>query len=149
MRIWLLVLSFCSFNLDGFESIDHLSVITGQTNSKEKVNICEGNIARLDYIHNQMKKEDKIIVISYLGKKDSLGSLHHRRLHNIKTYFITFLGNESILTAIGEERKKQGSLEIYLKGNLVDTLYAGKNEDIRVGSCDGTDKRNSKLYGYR
>ena len=111
-----------------------------------KVNICEENIARLDSIHNQIKEEEKVTFISYLGNKEADNKLHYRRLQNARRYFSIFLGDRRVLTVKGSGRKTRGRIEAYLQGKLIEVFYLNQNEDFRVGSCDDTDQRNYKLF---
>lgn len=114
-------------------------------------NNCEINIARIDYINNHAGKTDLIIAIARLGQGERSSAINRRRLHNVRTYLIKFLGRnpETILVAEGEPVKGRSRIEFFVKGVLVDALGTGINEDLYVGSCEDSTENDKLLFDNR
>jgi len=98
-----------------------------------------------------MAGDGLIIAIARLGSGEQRSDLNRRRLHNLKLWLHEIRGRETktIITAVGDRVRGRGRIEIYTGAKLVDVLGLGKDEDLAVGSCDGTGKIDHLYYGSR
>ncbi len=119
-----------------------------ETKQVANVNNCELNVLRLHDANAAAGKDDLIIVIARLGKGDRSREVNRRRLHNVKTYLVEFLGRppKTIVLAEGERKNGLGSIDLYVRGKLADTLELGAGEDLLVGSCDNTSPGDAHFF---
>jgi hypothetical protein len=115
---------------------------------------CEFHVATLDAASSKAGKNSLVIAIARLGGGERRPDLNRRRLHNVRTYLITFDNRspQTIITAQGERVSGYGRIELYVDGKLFYVLAIRPNADLAVGGCsfDGDDpckyEREKKFY---
>jgi hypothetical protein len=117
---------------------------------------CEDNISFLSNAHHLAGDDGTIIAIARLGDGERNQELNRRRLHNVRVYLTEFGWHRppaTVITAVGEQIKGYGRVELYIKGVLFAVLETRRNQDLLVGSCEPDDIRPAKaernLYPYR
>jgi hypothetical protein len=100
----------------------------------------EGTSAMMDEIINQCRStRNKVHIISRLGTRDTRANLHKRRLHNAVARLVDYstpLLKEQVSTEIGERVEGKGTVEIYVGGRPVYTVYFTPNADFTVDCCE-------------
>ena len=127
----------CSHKITAQEKVEHLF---GKPLREVKTPSCERISQQLDILVQGINRNDLIIIISHLGKKENKSKLGLRRLHNAKTYFTDALDffkrtPDSIVIAEGEPVIGKGHLDFYVKGELALRIYLNLNADLSVPPC--------------
>ena len=109
---------------------------------KVKINFtsCEANNSELSILNQYTPDNEIVIIISHL-RKDEKKQYGRRRLHNAKIFLTRGFRKEFnrlqeyVLTAEGEEVKKQGYLDFYVKGKIELRIFFKRNIDLIVSPC--------------
>ncbi len=113
---------------------------------------CETSSLKLDMVKNEFKSKDStqyLILIARLGKEEQNTFLNKRRLYAVKKYLITLgIQEEKIIIAQADKSDDVGKIEIYIEGQIVEAVFAKKNTDIPVGSCDN-EKEDMRKFQLR
>jgi hypothetical protein len=111
---------------------------------------CEEHSASLDFVRQEalsdVGKDGVIIAIARLGTGESSRALNRRRLSNVSVNLRDHgFSVKRLIVAQGERVSGYGRVELYVAGNLSQTLYAVRHKDLCVDCCD-IDER---YYPYR
>jgi hypothetical protein len=114
--------------------------VRGQTVPKPTT--CEYASSYLDYVLNKASSGDTLIVIARLGRNANNISLNSRRLFNLKEYLTVYQGKSvfsnnprNLILATASRTNGLGRLELYFKGELIETFYLPFNRDLYIGEC--------------
>jgi hypothetical protein len=127
--------------------INRIPIALGQTGSESHlqpdVGRAEGgeyNSLVLDVMLNECRETgNKVIIISHLGTRDTRADLHKRRLHNAVARLVDYsspIPREQVRTAIENRVKGKGTVEFYVGGRLVYTVFFKPNADFMVDCCE-------------
>lgn len=134
-----------------------LSIVIFVTISKSRitslaqtpVDNCELVTSKLDGIRNifsNNNSEQMLILIATQGNSERSPLINKRRLYAVKKYLVAMgVTPERIITAQSDKSDRTGKVEIYVEGKLQEVIFAKKNADIPVGSCDN-DLEDKKRY---
>lgn len=115
----------------------------------QKPRDCEINIIRVESLKKLADAESDrmLIAVARLGDGEYAQSLNEHRLRNVLTALTEGLGmkKERIVIASGERARGYGRVDLYVGGQLVDSLLVNRGKDLCVHCCD----IDPRYYPYR
>jgi hypothetical protein len=99
---------------------------------------CENNRFKFEYLRNYASHEAKhgrvIILISRMGRDETLQRLQDRRLYNLRK---AMEGYPQVIITSGEKVSPHGKVDVYIAGKLEDEILIEKNKDLCMTCCEG------------
>ena len=115
---------------------------------------CESASLLLESAISAARNDGSIKIVTHRGTLDHRADIVHRRIFNVATFLTDFypdkrMPSERVRSSEGDTVQGQGTVEIFVNGQLVGTLVARPDRDILVGRCDDRDPVERKFYPWR
>ena len=105
---------------------------------------CESNDLVLEGASHEAGTDTTVVLIAFMGEKDTKKSIMRRRLYTAKAYLVEYLKRRPAKSVVtGESREdfgfRYGGVMIFVKGKRYGILSTNRNADLPLGGCDPPD----------
>lgn len=137
-----------------FTSFISIAQINPVSSALVKPQGCELNSSILDNADQWAGEDTIMILVGFVGEKDTNKKFLKRRLLTVKNYLTKLKksrnnSNLIISELLNGDTRKWGGVDVYVKGNLYGTLDAYPNADLPLHICDDSNdeltRNNRKL----